>query len=163
MSDTTKRLHIDKYRNPDGSTICYIAPDGCWYGFDEKTWDEAAISFIQRGILKFCGCGMPGSNLAYIRDRMRALKKRHDENQFAFEKLHGYNADRWQKNTDAIYALFPDQQSAYFFFYWMDSVGLEEHGGSVPGWLTDKGVELLEDLEELTRRGVLPDNQPEEK
>lgn len=34
-------------------------------------------------------------------------------------------------------------------WYWLDNKGYTEHGGSVPGWLTEEGWKLLEDLEEL--------------
>lgn len=42
----------------------------------------------------------------------------------------------------------PDQGTQYFLLYWLDhhAQDLTEHGGSVPGWLTKKGKDLLEAL-----------------
>jgi len=34
----------------------------------------------------------------------------------------------------------------YFMWYWFDKEELTEHGGSVPGWLTKKGLGMLNKL-----------------
>ena len=79
--------------------------------------------FLHGYVMGFCCCGQPEMVLAYVRDVLRDIK-----NQSC-----------------------PDKDSAptYLVWYWLDSKDFTEHGGSVPGWLTDKGRDLLADLETL--------------
>ena len=44
--------------------------------------------------------------------------------------------------------LFGSSGAAYFVYYVLDEKELTEHGTSVPGWLTEKGLTLLQDLNE---------------
>lgn len=54
-------------------------------------------------------------------------------------------------------ALFRD-----FFYYSMDSMGFLEHGSMIPGWLTDKGKDLLSDIQILEKSGYLDFPEVEE-
>lgn len=81
--------------------------------------------------LGFCWCGSPGDVLTLIRDSLKAK-----------------TADDWWKHGDT-------SPAGYLLEYTMDRVGLTEHGGSVPGWLTDKGREILALLESVDIETVM--------
>jgi len=112
---------------------------------DECEWDGDLVDFIQTGDLGFCGCGMPEQNLDYIRKGLEHINETRPESQ---------EHDDWHPEwVSRGHEIFGNETSRYFFFYWADKEELTEHGGSVPGWLSDKGKELLEVLEILHSRG----------
>tara|TARA_Y100000310_G_scaffold299375_1_gene334191 strand:+ start:3278 stop:3688 length:411 start_codon:yes stop_codon:yes gene_type:complete len=120
------KLHIDKYYNP--ITGFYKDKKGCVY--------DTAEDFIITGILGYCGCGMPDESLMYIRKILRLIHSLHVEE---------YDPNQW-KELDQF---FSSEGEKYTMFYMLEKLELTEHGGCVPGWVTDKGIELLEDLEKL--------------
>lgn len=125
-------MNIDKFKKEDGS---YENSDGCFY--------EDAVSFLTSHCLGFCGCGMPEEALDYILDILQLIQDR--------GLIHSDTLtwDDWKTRERKI---FPSQGSAYFAYYVLDEKGLTEHGGSVPGWLTPKGEELLSDLSEYFKK-----------
>ena len=116
-----KKFEMRKIESGDG----YIGPDDCWYDSKEAV--------MQAAVLHFCTCGHPEDNLAYIRDGLE-----HIASDAPFEE--------W---VVAGNALFGNDRARYFFYYWANQIGLTDHGGSVPGWLTDTGEALLEVLKSL--------------
>jgi hypothetical protein len=116
-------MHIDKFKKEDG----YYYKDGCSY--------EDAESFIQSTILGFCNCGRPWVSLEFIAKCLKQVDIYHDS-----------DFDEWQEENSKIIG---DEGVQYFAWYFLHSKDLSEHGGSVPGWLTMEGKELLEDLQEL--------------
>jgi hypothetical protein len=108
-------------------------PDGSYLGEDDCSYRDA-IEFIM-GMFDFCGCGMPEKCLTYI------LK--------ALVYIHSLKEDR-QKPS-----IFGSDGEAYFVYYVLDKLELTEHGISVPGWLTEKGEELMADLLTLEKDGSL--------
>ena len=128
----SKKMHIDKYKDKDGKG--YTDKDDCWH--------EDAEAFIQCGILGHCGCGAGGSSLKYIKNVLRLIY----EIQLNFEKTNSAgDKSKWNK----LHSFFHSEGEEYTIYYMLDKLDLIEHGCSVPGWLTEKGIELLEDLEEL--------------
>lgn len=125
-------MYIDKFQK-EGS---YYDEDGCCY--------ETAEDFYQSRSFNFCGCGSPDKNLEYIRDGLAHIDKTQPEN-ISREEYHKWY-DEWKKEGHEI---FGNEKARYFFFYWADMLELTEHGGSVPGWLTEKGRETLADLREI--------------
>ena len=94
---------------------------------------------ILDGMLGFCGCGMPGAALRFLRDLLRQIAEVHEaERGMPFEAA-------WKKLKDLI----PDAGARYFIYYTLDLLDLTEHGGSVPGWLDGRGYQILEMLEEI--------------
>jgi len=93
------------------------------YYEEDGCWHETAEDFIQCGVLGFCRCGTPSDNLNYVKELLDMVDKK----------------------------AYPDKTpiDLYFAYYVLTEKGLIEHGSSVPGWLTDKGEELLSDLREL--------------
>ena len=125
-------MTFDKFKQPDGS---YIDEDDCTY--------EDAESFILSGILGFCGCGMPEDTGKYIRDVLMHVDKLAN-----LSRGEGW-VDRYAEWGSDGKKIFANSGSEYFAYYVLSEKELTEHGGSVPGWLTDKGRDVLKDLSEL--------------
>lgn len=104
---------------------------------------EKAVEEIQCEALGFCGCGSPDDNLALIRDGLALIAVKPPEDILR-------SMTEWPKwfkaHSERGNALFGNERSRYFFYYWCDKEELTEHGASVPGWLTVKGSDLLEKL-----------------
>jgi len=96
----------------------------------------------QTEILNFCGCGMPDENLKFIKDVLELIEYRrsHDEEKETWDEF-------WDKYKIKELELYSDNEGLrYFIWYVFDSMGITDHGGSVPGWLTPLGKNLLHDL-----------------
>lgn len=101
--------------------------------------DCEKIDVIQTS-LGFCGCGYPEKALSLLRDVLRHVANLQD---LVWQK-------KWTfKEWEEAGARITDGRALYFLYYFLDTKGLTEHGGSVPGWLTTEGRQLLEDLEQL--------------
>ena len=118
-------MHIDKYKQLDGS---YLDEEGI-------TWSDE-ISFLGCKILGFCGCGVLEKALLFVKKSLELL-----EFEDRFE-----NYEAWREKVTGH---FITESCEYFTWYFLTEKELLEHGGSVPGWLTDLGKEILEDLKEL--------------
>ncbi len=125
---------IDKYRVNEWE----LRYDGVQY--------EDALDLIQSGMLGMCGCGSRELNLAYIRGGLALINEPRPENCSPAKA----NAWWWEDYFERIKKYHGGEGQKYFFYYWTDTAGLTEHGGSVPGWLTDKGKEVLGLLNEHT-------------
>jgi hypothetical protein len=112
--------------------------DGRWEGPDGISHED--IESIFCSFLGFCGCGDPGMALKYVRDSLQLL---HDLQYKVWEKQEAFES--WDARVDAF---FGTRQAKYFMWYRLDDLDLTEHGGSIPGWLTDKGEELLREIDE---------------
>lgn len=123
-------LKIDQFLQPDGT---YTMPiDGVPCTFETAT-------DLYGDLLGFCGCGDHESALQHVLGALRLVKKIKD--------------DVWSKKTtfDEFHveedAYFGNRGVKYFTWYFLSDKKLIEHGGSVPGWLTEKGEDYLHDLE----------------
>ena len=132
--------NIDQYKKEDG----YYSEDNCYY--------ETAVDFMQINQFGFCGCGDPEGNLEFIMKGLQHIDRDQPEDRSKF----GQWFDKWVKEGHEI---FGNEESRYFFFYWADKEELTEHGGSVPGWLTEKGKRVLSDLTEIVKE-IKSDNEP---
>ena len=123
-------MNIDKYLNEDG--FGYKDPEGCW-------WEDAE-SFLQGYFLGFCCCGRPDANLKFI-----AKVLQHIQN--LKEKVHTEEItySQWEEQGEKI----ASTDALYLVYYVLDTKGLTEHGGSVPGWVEPKGIEFMQDVQEL--------------
>ena len=99
----------------------YVDPKGCHW--------ETAEDFLQGYVVGHCCCGTPEISLAYLRDVMALLRDKVD--------------------YDTRQAYFGSEGEQYTIYYMLDKLEFTEHGSSVPGWLTEKGKEFLDDVEEL--------------
>lgn len=76
--------------------------------------------------------GSPDENVTFIGNVLRL-----------FEYRENNTYDQWKGK---VRELLPTGDVEYFMWYWLDKEEYTEHGGSVPGWLTDKGKQLLSDI-----------------
>lgn len=104
-----------------------------------ETTDVEAVM----GELGFCGCGRPIGVLRHIHGAMSILRDR-DEQESGMT-WHEW----WELRKKRIRDHFSSDGAEYFMWYWLHKEGYTEHGGSVPGWLTDKGVDLLDALSDI--------------
>ena len=125
LAEKLNDMFIDKFKKEDG----YYDQDKCYY--------EDAESFISTGVLGFCGCGMPDAVLEHVRKALQIV------NDIGEKKLTYEQLEERKKEV------FANKGAEYFMWYFLDNKKLTQHGGSVPGWLTKKGIELLADLTEL--------------
>lgn len=123
--------YIKQFHNPETNKY---ELDGCE--------ESDPLDFIHVNLLNHCGCGLPMDSLKYLRD---ALAWIHEKSNFI--DLEGQEWDDaiklWWAKRDSI---FYNEGIFYFTMYVLETLDLEEHGGSTPGWLTTKGEGLLEDL-----------------
>lgn len=95
------------------------------YYLDDIPYDSAE-TFIAVGLMNFCGCGDHESMLKHVRDILQEIKN-HVDSKFTVG--------------------FSDYSGAkYLAWYVIDKLEWTEHGGAVPGWLTDLGKDILHDL-----------------
>ncbi len=124
-------MAFERYTGTSGQLI---GRDQCEYESDDK------LGFIQCGVLEFCLCGRPEDNIAYVLGGLELIHSSCPE---------GMNFEVWfSDHQKTELAHFGTRESAMFFYYWADKEGWAEHGGSVPGWLTDDGLDLLSGLRE---------------
>ena len=128
-------MYIDKYKKDNG---WYEDPTGC-------NWEDAE-SFLQGYVLDFCGCGIPSENLKYIASVLQHI---HNLKEQVYTKRISY--EQWKQAGKEL----GTEQQLYFAYYFLDSKELTEHGSSVPGWLTDKGLEFLNDVNELYKSKII--------
>lgn len=114
------RMNFSKYKREDG--YFSLSENGCQY--------DTEFELIIFEILKFCGCGDPEDAAIFVRDVLAMIDPQQDG---LYEKREAY---------------FNNNGMEFAVYYWLTELGLLEHGGCVPGWRTDLGNEVLEDLTE---------------
>jgi len=119
------KLYIQRYW--DNEADGYICDEGCFWGDDP-------LDFILMVQLKQCGCGMPEEAGKYTLAILKSIAGRFDK----------------QNPTD-INEPFHSKGEAYFVWHTLDHLGLLEHGSGAPGWLTDKGKEVMGDLQVILK------------
>jgi len=115
-------------------------PDGRWLLGEDEYGSETSL--LQIGVFDCCACGMPEENLEYILGALELISDLGPENKTPFGHDNEWST-WWDKHQADILKHHGSEKAAYFFYYWADNQKLTEHGGSVPGWLTDKGEEVL--------------------
>lgn len=109
------------------------------YTDDEGISYPELTDFILTGIFDFCGCGSPEGAVKFIQDSLEHIELRNEALQ-----IRGAEGDKvWEKIKEQEISNFGSLGCATFFYYWATNEDLIDHGGSVPGWLTDKGKIVL--------------------
>lgn len=121
-------MNLKDYEQEDGT---YIK--------DGTSYDDAESLLCD--LLGFCGCGLPDEALKYVYNVLNVINTLHTE--VHTDKI---TYEVWQKNCNNI--MF-NEGIAYFTYYILDSKSLTEHGGSVPGWLTPLGIDILNMLKTM--------------
>lgn len=107
----------------DGS---FTDAEGCYWGNKEDYLGH---------LLGFCGCGCPDDALHFVGDLLELIDS-------GFENANFINdAEKIFSNTGL----------QYLVYYFLDDKGLIEHGGSVPGWLTDYGKDFLKEIKAIPK------------
>lgn len=101
---------------------------------EEGTSHSSYTMYVQCEMLKMCGCGQPEDNVKYILAALELVAEERND---------------WHEWNERCKDLFKTDEAEYFMWYWLETQGLTEHGSSVPGWLTEKGKNLLADLKEI--------------
>lgn len=122
---------------------CQRDPDG---GFTDTRgmYCDRLEDLLQNGIFGFCMCGCPEENLEYIRAGLDHIEKLRNAPR-------PWSRDWYEEHRKESVDLFGNSEAEYFFYYWADKEEYTEHGSSVPGWLTDKGMALLNLLNAHTK------------
>jgi len=134
-------MRISKYKQEDGT---YLDEEGC-------TYDDAESILIS--ILGLCGCGMPDEVLLFVKDALELVQDL-KENVWQDKKTYG----EWAEDAGRVFRTCGIE---YLTWNFLDQKGLLEHGGSLPGWLTSKGIDFLEDLREYAKNKAV--NQGQDK
>lgn len=124
--------YVDKFRIGDTGKYVY----NCNLYQDSGT-------LIVEGIFGFCGCGNPED---FLYAHYKELKRIDELNQCDdYDKF--YN--RFETNATENLDKFELSGLYNMLWYELDKLGFTNHGGSIPGWLTDKGKGLLNDLTKI--------------
>lgn len=103
---------------------------------DEGFFWDSMLDYLAN-LIGFCGCGAPDVALGYVVDGLKLIQEPFDRpEQFLPQS---YWSDLQARRADH----FGANGSDYLFYYFCDFHELTEHGGSVPGWLSDKGKRFL--------------------
>jgi hypothetical protein len=121
----------EKFRFEDH--YVYPSLDGCHY--------DTETDLIMTGLFGFCGCGLPDECMRYIAGCLRGIADLSAAN----EK----NDGKWDHYYKLVQEYEPNDGARYLLWYVLDNAELTEHGCGVPGWPTEKGLEVLEDMERI--------------
>ena len=106
----------------------------------EGVGHESVADFLCN-TLKFCGCGSPEKVLVYVCDSMQLID---DLEKRVWTETE--TTKSWAARCDAH---FHGVGAMDFMWYYLATMNLTEHGSAVPGWLTDKGKEMLRDMKSV--------------
>ena len=103
---------------------------------NQASTPEDEMSDLLEANFSFCTCGQPGTAAKFIVGSLEVIEQ--------YSTLRPYEA--WRSLEEQQ---FGQNGANYFFYYWATKEDLLAHGGSVPGWLTDKGKFVLSELRRL--------------
>lgn len=106
-------------------TEMFVDPEG-------TSW-ESKSDYLYMSILPSCGCGDPSSIGRYVKDMLLKHVKQTDSDDISCWDITHY-----------------EDLPVMFFLSWATREGYIEHGTTIRcSWMTEKGNELLRDLEEV--------------
>jgi hypothetical protein len=94
------------------------------------------------GKMQWCGCGEPNGAMELLGEVLEVLAWKFDLKTEIWESFYA----RYSDKLEQLVRYKTDYRLACTYFYILESAELTEHGGSVPGWLTDEGEELLKNI-----------------
>lgn len=132
-----------------GKPIGYDEGAFVYDGVHHQDYEDIFLS----GIFGFCGCGNASGALRYIASVLRYnVNERALGDLYRKEHPTGYDQVAWSAHCEEAWAreasVCGSRDAATIIYYVLTQKDFMEHGGSVPGWLTPKGDELLSALEE---------------
>lgn len=128
---------------PPAWTETEVAWAEAWEGaFDAEFYERSEHGFVVdqrtpqavRDLIPICGCGSPGIAAAVMHE---ALGTGGDDKPF--------------RRCDALIAFVAahPRAAAELIHHMLNEAGLLEHGGTVPGWLTEEGERVVEVLNRI--------------
>jgi hypothetical protein len=127
-------------------TVPGVRHEHAWYY-------ESAEDYLLTDVLDFCGCGYPVDAGEFVRDVLAHVHGPGNEELTAAE-IPAPRRDEWIAHLIEYRRreseLFGGNDGLMMVVYYMlTNLELMEHGGCVPGWLTEHGRRVLCDLIEL--------------
>ncbi len=106
----------------------YKDEEGVYVDQDGVSW-KSAEDLLQGYFLGFCCCGIPEQSIELAANALKLLNEErepyHEFSLKASRLFHGNEAVEW------------------FVWYGLSKADLTEHGGCVPGWVSEKGKQFL--------------------
>ena len=96
--------------------------------------DDSRSRWMYYNVLGLCGCGSTVDSLKYLRDILLAINTPHGT-------LIREDVDAWNELL-----LTGDIGAQFVQYHLLEIMGLTEHGGCAPGWLSDLGKLFLHEL-----------------
>lgn len=110
-------------------------------------YHETSESYLG-SIFRFCDCGSPEIVLKYVYTALNNIKIKHDIGSKNSRFLPTITPE-YAKVCDNERNFYNSEAESYFVLYRLDDMEYLEHGSSIDGnWLTEKGYDILEALEE---------------
>jgi len=131
-------MYIDRYRDLTDGRYKKISAD------DDISGIECPVDFILIGLMGFCGCGVPIDTLEYVGNVLAHIN-------LIRTQVNEEGGITWDEFKERGKVLFPTDGAEYFAYYVMDKVEFTEHGGSVPGWLSELGEGIMNDIPEILK------------
>jgi hypothetical protein len=128
------KLHCGTFHTIGGEKINEYERDQV---FEEESqgWWQSIEDALMNKYTNYCTCGDPKAALIFMASVIR----------FVEDKREMDTGERETREKE----LFPVEGSSYFIYYALSELDLLEHGGSVPGWTTEKGIHFMEDVESV--------------
>lgn len=144
---------------------------GCYYRSDKETWDGGLLSadgcnwddigdIFLGSIVGQCLCGMPFDVIQFIHDGIAHLAMPKQE-WGGKTGIVFVETEQW-KARQAAEAKHSDG-SLYFLWHSLENMGLLEHGGSAPGWLTGKGEHFFTLVDAAVKENTDDDEPADEE
>ncbi len=115
----------------DNIYASYQIPDGVYV--------EDLEELLNCSVLNHCGCGCNQSNLELIYHLLKYQKELFDNDYKNYKK---------SQEKLIFYIKSHAEEVLQFIWYQLNELEILEHGGSIPGWLSDKGKHFFDLLEQ---------------
>ena len=128
-----------------------------------QTEDSQEEEWWLKEQLGMCGCGRPEGAMKYILGAMLLLWDSQRKSDLLLTPSGGVTPEweahfeEYRKNVNEYFHSEGENDGIeYHMWYYLDDNGLTDHGGSVPGWLSEHGKEVMKRLcLFLVKEGVL--------
>lgn len=108
---------------------------------------ERELKLFEELELGFCGCGDPKGALLFLRDVLQCFADRRTKR------------GDWDAQTKRLHNLLQLEENRFLglsYLYFIDNLGLLEHGTHITGsWLTERGEEVLDALRTIDLKKMM--------
>lgn len=110
---------------------------------------DDAESLVGVGVLNFCGCGDQSGRLELV----AAIIEERQINQ----RCDGSWTERSARWRAFVETHLGNEIAAEIIFNWLDNLGFLDHGSSLPGWPTERGLKLVALIREALKEDASHD------